>query len=497
MRRWVLAAGSLVLLAMPAVLAFYSGGFFDEPRLIAALVAWLLVGVAAIWSPQPLPRSLPGRLALVGLLLLTAWVIASYAWAPLGGRAEDDGQRLLLYLGFMVAGVALLRGPGVRRWLEPILLLGIFVVIAYALSERLLPDLINLASSRTADGRLEQPLTYWNAEGLLAAMGMVLAVRIAGDPRRERWLRSAGAAAGVLLGLGTFLTYARGALGAVAVGLVVLVALAPDLRPTVRAIVTVGLGAAIASVVGNSLSTVNDLSTRDAGQGIEMLVVLLALMAAAAVIAPRVSRRPIHLPHLGVSRPATVLGASVALLVAGALVLAATEGKPEGTSPVRGATPARLGSIDSNRYRYWEQAGKTFGDHPLIGIGSGGFQVDWLKVVERTDASGDAHSLYLETAAELGVVGVVFLLMFLGGVAAAVLRLYRVDHAGAAGIAAALAAWAFHAGLDWDWEMPAVSLPALALAAAAIAWSDDLRPPAPVREAQPVEEAALPARPFC
>ena len=65
-----------------------------------------------------------------------------------------------------------------------------------------------------------------------------------------------------------------------------------------------------------------------------------------------------------------VMAGFAALLVVGGLVLAATEGKPEGTSPVRGATPARLGSIDSNRYRYWQEAGKTFTRHPLIGIGS-------------------------------------------------------------------------------------------------------------------------------
>jgi len=29
-----------------------------------------------------------------------------------------------------------------------------------------------------------------------------------------------------------------------------------------------------------------------------------------------------------------------------------------------------------------------------------------------------------------------------------------------------------HAGLDWDWEMPAVSLVALLLAGALIAWSE-------------------------
>jgi O-antigen ligase len=497
MRRRVLAAGASVVLAMPTVLAFFSGGFFDKPRLIAALVAWAIVGLVALLAARPLPRTRPGQLALVGLFLLCVWIAVSFSWAPLGNRALDDEQRLLLYLGFMIAGVAVLRGAMVRRWLEPAVVLGAFLVIAYALSERLLPHAIHLAHSRTAAGRLEQPLTYWNAEGLLAAIGMVLAVRVAGDPRRERWLRSAAAAAGVVLGLGVFLTYARGALGALAVGLVVLLALAPELRPTLRAIVAITGAAAFASVFASTLTTVKSLSTRDAGEGLEMLVVLVVLAALAAVIAPSVARRPIRVPHLGVSRPATVLGISVALLVAGALVLAATEGKPEATSPVRGATPARLGSIDSNRYRYWQEAARTFGDHPLIGIGSGGFQVAWLKVVNRADASGDAHSLYLETAAELGIVGVAFLLMFLGGVAGSVVRLYRHHRGPAAGLAAGLAAWAFHAGLDWDWEMPAVSLPALLLAAAAIAWSDDAERDASAAGARRPGEAALPAVPIC
>ena len=174
-----------------------------------------------------------------------------------------------------------------------------------------------------------------------------------------------------------------------------------------------------------------------------------------------------------------------------------TEGKPKGTSPLPGATPARLGSLDSNRYRYWEEAGSTFVEHPLIGIGSGGFQVEWLKVYNRFDASGDAHSLYLETAAELGVVGVGILLLFLGGLAGSVVRLYRADRAAAAGLAAGLSVWAFHAGLDWDWEMPAVTLPALLLAAAAIAWSDEPDVDGSAQESDQAGEAALPGVPIC
>jgi O-antigen ligase len=472
MRRWVLAAGATALIGLPTVLAFFSGGFFDKPRLIAAVAVWGLVVLAALVSPNPLPASAPGRWALLGLCLLAVWSAISFAWAPIGGRALDDVQRLALYLGFMVAATALLRGPAVRRLLEPALAVGAFLVVAYGLSERVLPKVIDLANSGTAVGRLEQPLTYWNAMGIVAAVGTVLAVRIAGDPGRDRALRMAAAFMGVPLALGVYLTYARGALAALGVGMLVLLALAPAVRAQLRAMVTVGVGAALAVVVANGLPTVKSLSERDPGEGLWMLVALVALASAAAVIAPRTPRIRLRTPTLPVSRPATVLGISALLLVLGGLVIAALEGKPEGTSPVPGADPARLGSIDTNRYRYWEEAGATFADHPVVGIGSGGFLVEWLQVLHRFDASGDAHSLYLETAAELGLVGVAFLITFLAGVALAAVRLYRVDPGAATGLAAGLSAWAFHAGLDWDWEMPAVTLMALAMAAAAIAWSE-------------------------
>ena len=39
-----------------------------------------------------------------------------------------------------------------------------------------------------------------------------------------------------------------------------------------------------------------------------------------------------------------------------------------------------------------------------------------------------------------------------------------------------LAVWAFHTGLDWDWEMPAVTLLAIVIAGALIAQSEQPAP---------------------
>ena len=66
----MLAAGVTALIMLPTVLAFFSGGFFDEPRIIAAGVVWILVVIAAVLTPRPLPVSTPGRLAVLGLCLL-------------------------------------------------------------------------------------------------------------------------------------------------------------------------------------------------------------------------------------------------------------------------------------------------------------------------------------------------------------------------------------------------------------------------------------------
>ena len=128
---------------------------------------------------MPFPASRAGRVALAGLAGLAVWSAVSLAWAPLVGPAVDSVQRLLLYTGALLAAVALLRQPLAARAAEPVLALGALVVIGYGLSGRLLPGVIDLISDRSygAGGRLEQPITYWNAEGLLAAMGLLLCVR--------------------------------------------------------------------------------------------------------------------------------------------------------------------------------------------------------------------------------------------------------------------------------------------------------------------------------
>ena len=105
------------LLLGPGVLACFNGGYFDRPRLWAAIAAWALLAVVAIALPRPLPASTPGRLALAGMGALTAWTALSLTWAPDGGQTGDDLQRLLLYLPYLAAAIAVLRTPLTERLL--------------------------------------------------------------------------------------------------------------------------------------------------------------------------------------------------------------------------------------------------------------------------------------------------------------------------------------------------------------------------------------------
>ena len=257
-RSYARTAGVVVLLGGPTALAFFSGGYFDEARLWAAMGAFALVLLAAFASDQPLPAAGPGGWRSPELAALAGWTALSISWAPLAGPAFHDMQRLLLYLAALVAAAALLRGRGATRVVEPALAAGTLVVIGYALSGRLLPGLIHLDHSLSAAGRLEQPLTYWNATGALAAIGVVLCARIAGDPTRERAVRAAAAAAAAPLGVGVYLSFSRGALAALGAGLLVLLLLAFG-RPQLRAIAITVAAGVLASVPAGLMSGVRSL----------------------------------------------------------------------------------------------------------------------------------------------------------------------------------------------------------------------------------------------
>ena len=475
MRRAVPVIAIVVLLAGPTIIAFETGGYFDGPRAAATAVAWALVLLLAVAGPLPLPRSAPGWVATAGLAGLAAWTAISVAWAPLAGPAVDSAQRLLLYLGVLLASVAVLRDRRLTRAVEPALAAGALIVIAYGLAGRLLPGILELDRSFVAGGRLEQPLTYWNAEGLLAAMGLALCIRLAGDPARSHNLRAAAAAACAPLGAGVYLSYSRGAVVVALLGLIFLLAAVPT-RPQLRAALT-GLAAAVlASAFSATFRGVAALEGSDAAQerdGTVVLLLMLGLMLLTALVTRRATAADAAQPErLGkvafasrfpaLAKAATLL--CVVGLIAGGLV--ETAGRRSESAE---AEPARFVTVSSLRYEYWRVGGEAFLDEPLIGNGAGSFRVIWRREREVDASVVEVHSLALEMATELGIPGLLLLGLFVGGVAVAGRRALRAEAPLAPAACAVCGMWLTHALIDWDWQMPAVTLPALVLAGALLA----------------------------
>jgi len=498
-RRRVLAASTVVVLAGPFVLAFRAGGFFDGPRLVAAIVAWLVVAVVAVAAPRPLPRDPAARAAILGLALLLAWMAISLAWAPIANAATNDVQRVSLYLAALVAATALLRSRRALRALEPAVLGGIVAMTLFGLSDRLLPTLVTLERHFSAGSRLEQPLTYWNAMGLVCGIGLVVAGRLAGDRSRPDRVRMLAACAAPPLGLALYLTFSRGALAATAAGLVVLLAAAPTWSQ-LRALAVVLEAAALAALIGSRLPAIVSYdATEDArqAQALAMLAVLALIALGAGAVQSWTWRSErdgsARLGRLPLPRRSALLATCLVALAAGAFVVAAAREQRATTLPT-GATAERLGSLQSNRYEYWRVALQTFAEHPVAGTGISGFRVEWLRRRRIGEAVKDAHSLYLETLAELGLVGMAALALAGGGIALAARRaMHRAPGAAAAPLAG-FVAWAFHAGIDWDWEMPSVTLLALLLAGALLALADGAwrELPAPERALDGVVATAAP-----
>ncbi len=458
------------------MLAFFTGGYFQGPRAWAGLGAWLLVVLGAVLSSGARPFHGPGRLAFGGLFALAALSLLSMLWAPVVSNAYQAGQIVVLYLGTVLAAALLLDRSRVRS-VEPLLAAGALIVIGYGLSGRLLPSIIHFTNFSQAEGRLYQPLTYWNAMGELAALGIVLCVRLAGDEARAGWMRALALATVVPLGSGLYLSFSRGALFACGAGVVALVVLVPRRRQCV------GLGAGVVFAVlggaaGAPFQAVSSLSGSRATQetqGAIVLGILLLLMVLAGLASWLLDGR---VASVGLSLPQRSGQIATVLICAGlaaAIILGAKESNGSTTEALAGGS-SRLVKLQSDRFDYWRVALRAFGTEPLRGVGAGNWSVYWLRWRTISEGAQDAHSLPLQVLAELGLLGIAALAAFFVGVGLSAARALRRVGAAAAGPTAALITYLIHAPLDWDWQMPAVTLLAMVLAGTVIVLAGDLEP---------------------
>ena len=467
-----------MLLLGTVVLMFQRGGSQQDDILRADAVAFATLGLLAALAPWPLVR---GRWALAALSALTGlavWTALSTRWARIEIHAVDDTARVALYAAAFAAALIAMRAHELRRATPWALLAGIASASVYGLGTRLLPDVFQAEVFGNAGARLAHPITYWNGLGLVTGCGALIGVACAAAPPRDgtpRWLRALACALAVPCGFACYMSLSRGAFVAVVAGLVALAATRPRAATALAALCAL----APVAVLAAALQALDKVRAAPAvphavqsGQGELAAVLVVAGAAIAGLAFAALSPRADALREWSL-RPrgaATVAIGGVAVLLAGTVAISyASE------QTVNVATSAsRLAETKTFRGPYWDVALRSFTHHPLTGVGSGSFQVEWRRETRSGRATFDAHSLYFETLAELGIVGglllAAFLVALVGGVLATARAAPRDPVLPAA--AAVLAAFIVHAGVDWDWELPGVTLPVLLLCAAVLVKAD-------------------------
>jgi O-antigen ligase len=412
----------------------------------------------------------PGRLRIAFATLMGAlavWIALSAVWSISTSASVRELERMLAYVAVALAVAFVLRrgdGPAVVGGA----LLGIALVCSYGLATRLLPDRLHSYDDTINSYRLAQPLGYWNALGILATMGIVVALGVVAHARRRSVAAGAAAVVPVLF-LTLYFTFSRGAIAALAIGVVVTTVVDPRRLRYLITVIAMAIPTALCVLYASghkALTTENATQSAATRDGHHVAAALCAFVLASALAGlgsralsrrlevSRRTRRAIDAALVG----AAVLGAVIALLALGGL--AGVEDSFD-SEPVTGVDlNHRLFSISGNgrdetlrvAWRDWEQ-------HRWLGSGAGSYEYVWYQERPSTQIVRDAHSLYLETGAELGAVGVVGLVAVLLVLLIACVRGRR--HRFTAAATGTLIAWMAASALDWHWEMVGVTMTAL------------------------------------
>jgi O-antigen ligase len=463
------------------LLALDNGAYALTVRLSLAVAVWWAIAVTVGLRLASLDRaSWAAYLAAGGLALLAGFTALSTGWAPSAEKAYYEAGRVLLYLGAFVLTVLLSRRGDGARWSDG-LGLGIAAVATIALLSRLFPDLLGRSAAPLAyfdEKRLSYPVNYWNGLAIMVGLGFPLLLRSA-----VSWTgpiaRGLALAPFPVLAATIYLTSSRGGVATAVFGVLVFGALTAPRLPAIAAMLAGAAGTAAAVGVLRARHTLVDgpLSSGDAasqGRSAAVLLLLACLAVAllhgawCAIAEPRLLRS-IRSDPGGARRVAAVAG--LIALVAAVAGLVAVHPIRKFDDFKRPPADAKLSQTDftkshllsangTGRWQLWASAKREWTEHPIAGEGAGAFEPWWAKHRSLGLFVRDAHSVYLQTLGELGLVGFAFLALFLGaGFVAGAARLrHSRDRATVAALVATLAGFALGAGIDWMWQLTVVSL---------------------------------------
>jgi hypothetical protein len=516
--QWPAVSAWTLGFALVTYLALRDGGYDTVVRSEVGIAIWWIILLAALAGSVPLRFGRRGWAAILLLGGFAIWTALASTWSQSPEQSVMEIGREAAYLGFLVIALALQGRAPARHTINGVAC-AIGLVTVLALLSRLHPQAfpVNVQFrflGADAGRRLSYPLNYWNALAAFVAIGVPLFVALA-IGARTALARSVAAAMLPLSALCIYLTVSRGGVLELGVGIAVFMLLAPRrIDAAVSGLLGI-IGSAIlvwAAQQRPAIQTgLRNTPALHAGAELLLLTVVVcsgvALLQAAVTLVARNYRRPAWLaPNRRTTTRAALVAGVLALIVA---VGVGVPGKldhvwqqfkaPTGAVvPTNGSTViGRLGAINGNgRYQYWVAAGHAFEKHPVGGIGPGTFQFWWAEHATVAGPVLNAHSLYMETLAETGVIGLALLLgLFLLVIVVAIRRALREPDSIRLWVAAAAAGFATFmaaAALEWVWQMAAIVAVVMALAAVILAGRDDALP---LDLADRADDAAAPAKP--
>jgi hypothetical protein len=429
-----------------------------------------------------------GAGAVAAFALFAGWTLVSITWSVNPSDSWVEANRTVTYVAVFAFALALVRfAPGQWAGVLQGLILASVIVSLYALITKVFPGTL---SENELYARLRAPFGYWNATGVFAAMAVPACVWL--GARRHRAGPScalAYPALGIVL-LAMLLAYSRGALLALAIGLIFWFACVP-LRLRGAAVLLCGFAGAMPvalwAFAREGLTTDRLDTALRTPSGHQLGVLLIVMIVVLTIVGLAVTYRALSDPP----RPLTRRRIGTVLLVALALAPVVFAGylfttdrgftgsishawttltDPQASTPPN--DPSRLTAIGSVRSRYWNEALKAFRDHPALGVGAEGYATARAFYRDDTLEVRHAHGFVVQTLADLGIVGVLLALAALATWAHAAARstglrrrdrgrAYPPERIGLLTMVSIVVVYGVHSFIDWTWFIPGCTLFAL------------------------------------
>ncbi len=481
---------SLVAVCVYAVFADGAVGLPEEPRLQIAIALVALGAAVGLLLTRTLALRAPVE-AWVGIGLLAGfavWCGVSLLWSVAPERTWAHVNRAVTYTLVVVLAIALASSipRAITRLAHGWLLVALACAL-YALAGKIIPgvEILGIDFDHTSGAsRLRAPLEYWNALGLVMVLAIPIALRLTTDVTRRGATRIAGIAALFTLLLTLLMTYSRGGILACLVALTVMTVLGgPRLRGLAVVAVTLvatipALGLSFSRPALKGLNVPLDERVPD---GIVLGLVTAGCLVALLIAAWGLLRFEDRAAWSEQRTRRVWRGLGVASAIAGVLLFGAIvtyDGGPRGwadaawekfteTSRDEVSDPARIVSSNSgNRWVWWKEAAGAWSDKPLQGWGAGSFAVTHKLYREVELSVVQPHNMPLQFLAETGIVGTLLVSGALGFLLLSALERVRAMAAGrerdvAVALFAGAAGWLVHGLVDWDWDIPGVTVPAL------------------------------------